>query len=245
MDTRVHFSSQTDLWATPQELFDRLNKFWLFTTDVCAVAENAKCERYFSPAEDGLKQHWTGTCWMNPPYGREIGKWVKKAFDSAAMGATVVCLLPARVDTVWWHNYAKKGEVEFLRGRLKFGGHKNSAPFPSAIVVFVGGLIGWRLQTQTQDVGLLAKPIHLRDGIVPAPIKNRKTQSRSSRRGNFLGEAKRVSTMPADFASWDKLERYLRLETSATDATVEAARTVWDGFVLAEFDRAVMRGSEL
>ena len=91
---------------------------------------------------------------MNPPYGREIGQWVKKAYDSALCGATVVCLLPARTDTAWWHDYAEKGEIELLRGRLKFGGHTNSAPFPSAIVVFVGGLVTWQHRKKPQDVGL-------------------------------------------------------------------------------------------
>jgi site-specific DNA-methyltransferase (adenine-specific) len=75
---------------------------------------------------------------MNPPYGREIGAWMRKAWSSAEAGALVVCLVPARTDTAWWHDYAVKGDVEFLRGRLKFGGHKNSAPFPSAVVVFDG-----------------------------------------------------------------------------------------------------------
>jgi len=73
---------------------------------------------------------------MNPPYGREIGKWVKKAYESAQSGATVVCLVPARTDTAWWHDYCAKGEIRFVRGRLKFGGSKNSAPFPSAVVIF-------------------------------------------------------------------------------------------------------------
>jgi len=70
MDTALHFSSRTDLWATPQDLFERLDECWHFTLDVCAIAENAKCENYFSPDDDGLVQQWTGTCWMNPPYGR-------------------------------------------------------------------------------------------------------------------------------------------------------------------------------
>lgn len=132
----VHFSSATDLWATPQAFFDSVAIEFPFQLDVCALPENAKCPRYFTPAQDGLAQVWKGVCWMNPPYGREIGKWVKKAFESAQEGATVVCLLPARTDTAWWHDYAAKGEVRFLRGRLKFGGQKNSAPFPSALVVF-------------------------------------------------------------------------------------------------------------
>lgn len=129
-------SSKTDMWETPKWLFDQLNDIYRFTLDVCAVPENAKCERFFTPEQDGLAQEWTGTCWMNPPYGREIGKWVKKAYESAQKGATVVCLLPARTDTSWWHDYCMKGEITFLRGRLKFGQAKNSAPFPSAIVVF-------------------------------------------------------------------------------------------------------------
>lgn len=73
---------------------------------------------------------------MNPPYGRNIGKWVEKAYKSSLDGATVVCLLPVRTDTAWWHDYCMRGVVMFLRGRLKFSGAKNNAPFPSAIVVF-------------------------------------------------------------------------------------------------------------
>lgn len=132
----VHFSSATDLWATPQVFFDKYNSKFNFATDVCANAENAKCATFFDKEMDGLAQEWKGACWMNPPYGRGIGTWVKKAYESAQQGATVVCLLPARTDTAWWHDYCAKGEVEFIRGRLKFGGHKNSAPFPSAVVVF-------------------------------------------------------------------------------------------------------------
>jgi phage N-6-adenine-methyltransferase len=132
----VHFSSATDLWATPQQTFDRLNEEFGFETDVCALPSNAKCARFYTPEQNGLSQEWRGVCWMNPPYGRAIGKWMCKAYESALTGATVVCLVPARTDTAWWHDYAAKGEVRFLRGRLKFGGAKNSAPFPSAIVVF-------------------------------------------------------------------------------------------------------------
>lgn len=122
------------MWATPQEFFNELNKEFNFKTDVCATAENAKCLAYYSPEQDGLLLDWVGSCWMNPPYGREIGLWMKKACES--QGATIVCLVPARTDTAWWHDYAMKGEVRFIRGRLKFGGHKNAAPFPSAIVIF-------------------------------------------------------------------------------------------------------------
>ena len=132
----VHFSSATDLWATPQEFFDKQNAIYSFTLDVCATADNAKCLRYFTEADDGLTQPWHGVCWMNPPYGRTIGQWMKKAYESSQAGATVVCLVPSRTDTVWWHDYAMKGHIEFIRGRLKFGSAKNSAPFPSALVVF-------------------------------------------------------------------------------------------------------------
>lgn len=130
-------TSNTDLWATPQKVFDELNKFYgPFEMDVCADSSNAKCDVYFDKDTDGLKQQWAGKCWMNPPYGREIGKWMKKAYESSLAGATVVCLVPARTDTKWWHDYAMLGHIVFYRGRLKFGNAKNSAPFPSAYVVF-------------------------------------------------------------------------------------------------------------
>jgi phage N-6-adenine-methyltransferase len=134
---QIHFSSATDLWSTPQWLFDLLDAEFGFETDVCALAQNAKCQRYFTPTTDGLAQEWSGTCWMNPPYGRAIERWVRKAHQSSLAGATVVCLLPARTDTNWWHGHvAHAAEVRFLRGRLRFGGAKSGAPFPSAVVVF-------------------------------------------------------------------------------------------------------------
>lgn len=132
----VHFSSETDLWSTPQDFFDKYDAIYQFKTDVCANAENAKCAEFYDKEKDGLVQDWRGSCWMNPPYGRGIGAWLKKAHESSLTGATVVCLVPARTDTAWWHDYCVKGDIEFIRGRLKFGGHKNSAPLPSAIVVF-------------------------------------------------------------------------------------------------------------
>jgi phage N-6-adenine-methyltransferase len=137
MNNDLMFSSATDLWATPQWVFDALDKVFRFEVDVCALPENAKCPQYYSPEDDGLSQDWIGTCWMNPPYGRGIGAWVEKAYKSAKdHGSTVVCLLPARTDTRWWHDYCALGEVYFVRGRLKFGDAANSAPFPSAVVVF-------------------------------------------------------------------------------------------------------------
>lgn len=129
------FSRKDSSWSTPQEFFDRLHAVFKFQTDVCASAENAKCSVYYTVA--GLEQDWRGVCWMNPPYGRGISQWVRKAYQSAKEnGATVVCLLPARVDTSWWHDYCAKGEVFFIKGRLKFSGSKTNAPFPNAIVVF-------------------------------------------------------------------------------------------------------------
>lgn len=132
----VHFSSATDEWATPQAFYDVVREEFNPTLDVCCLPSSAKCERYFTPEDNGLEQTWTGVCWMNPPYGEEIKHWVKKAHDSALEGATVVCLVPARVDTGWWHDYCRHAEVRFIRGRLRFGEATASAPFPSALVIF-------------------------------------------------------------------------------------------------------------
>ena len=136
MNREAMFSSATDMWATPMSLFEKLDKAFGFTLDVCAVKENAKCANFFSPEDDGLKHPWEGRCWMNPPYGRNIGEWMRKAYESSQEGALVVCLVPARTDTAWWHEYAIKGDVHHIRGRIKFGNAKSAAPFPSAIVVF-------------------------------------------------------------------------------------------------------------
>lgn len=131
------FTSTTDLWETPQDFFDGLDAQYKFDLDACALPENAKCSRYYTPDQDGLTQPWTGTVWCNPPYGRQIGSWVEKAAHSAAEGATVVMLLPARTDTKWFHRYIYgKAEIQFVAGRLKFGGSKNSAPFPNMVAVF-------------------------------------------------------------------------------------------------------------
>ncbi len=139
--TKGMMTSKTDMWATPQDLFDKLNDLHNFDVDVCAVPENAKCKKYFTPEMDGLKQDWHKykSCFMNPPYGREISKWVKKAYEEAQKGTKVVAVLPARTDTRWFHDYIYMMygvEMELLKGRLKFGNSKNSAPFPSMIVVF-------------------------------------------------------------------------------------------------------------
>ena len=118
--------------------FNMLDKEFGFSIDVCALPENAKCARYYTPAHDGLSMAWEGICWMNPPYGRQIGRWVEKAYHEAKYRrATVVCLLPARTDTQWFQDFCLRSkDIRFIRGRLKFGGAKNSAPFPSVVVVF-------------------------------------------------------------------------------------------------------------
>ena len=129
--------SVTDDWATPNDLFAKLDERYNFTLDVAASATNAKCKNYFTQEQNGLEQEWNGVVWCNPPYGRGIKDWVRKAYEShLSNGATVVLLLPARTDTAWFHDYALKGKVEFLRGRLKFGNSKTAAPFPSILVRF-------------------------------------------------------------------------------------------------------------
>ena len=124
MSTRldVHFSSRTPEWSTPDDLFAELNGIFHFDLDACASPANAKCTRYFTKEQDALRRTWRGTVWMNPPYGREIAAFMRKAHEESLAGATVVCLVPSRTDTDWWHRYAKRGQVIFLRGRLKFGG---------------------------------------------------------------------------------------------------------------------------
>lgn len=139
MNRDAMFSSASCEWETPKEFFDRQDAVYHFDLDVCATPGNAKCARYYTEEQDGLVQPWTGRCWMNPPYGRTIGKWVQKAYESVREGGDadlVVCLLLARTDTAWWHDYCMKGEVQFIRGRLKFGNARNAAPFPSALVIF-------------------------------------------------------------------------------------------------------------
>ena len=138
MNTNGIFSSETDEWATPPEVFSELDREFSFTLDPCSTHENAKCENHYTKQEDGLEKSWGGhSVFMNPPYGRQIGKWVQKAFEEAQKENTsVVCLLPARTDTKWFHDYCILGEIRFIRGRLKFGGSKNSAPFPSMVVIF-------------------------------------------------------------------------------------------------------------
>lgn len=131
----VHFSSESDEWATPQWLFDALHKEFGFTLDPCSDGRNAKCDRFHTMFDSGLLKDWgREVVFMNPPYST-VADWMGKAYGAALAGATVVCLIPSRTDTAWWHKYAMKCEIRFLRGRLKFGDAENSAPFPSALVV--------------------------------------------------------------------------------------------------------------
>ena len=141
------FASNTEEWETPQDFFDRLDKEFHFGLDVCASAQNRKCDNFFDKKKDGLQQKWVGygTIWCNPPYGKVISSWVLKALEEAVNGNTTVMLLPARTDTRWFHDhvYQKPNvEIRFIKGRLKFGGAKYNAPFPSMIVIFRGDVNG-------------------------------------------------------------------------------------------------------
>ncbi len=132
------FTSATDDWSTPPEVFTRLDEEFDFTLDPCCTHENATCAHHFTREDNGLAKPWFGRVFMNPPYGRVIGDWMEKAlYENRHRNVTVVCLVPARTDTAWWHDYAMKAhEIRLIRGRLKFGGCKNAAPFPSAVIVF-------------------------------------------------------------------------------------------------------------
>ena len=133
------FSSKTDLWATPNDFFDKLNDEFRFTLDPCSTHENAKCYKHFTEEENGLLQDWGNeVVFCNPPYGRQIKDWVKKSYEESQKdNTTVVMLIPARTDTIYFHEYIyHKAEIRFIKGRLKFGNAKNSAPFPSMVVIF-------------------------------------------------------------------------------------------------------------
>lgn len=139
MNTDVMFSSKTDDWTTPQDFFDELNREFGFTLDPCADQFNHKCATYYTKEQDGLAQNWGGErVFCNPPYGKEIGRWVQKSLEESKKENTlVVMLIPARTDTKYFHDYIYgKAEIRFVRGRLKFGNSKNAAPFPSMVVIF-------------------------------------------------------------------------------------------------------------
>ena len=135
----VLFSSTKGEWATPQAFFDKLNEEFSFTLDACALPENAKCQLFFTPKDDGLVQNWSGhQVFCNPPYGKKIAAWVEKCYnESRKENTNVVMLLPARTDTIYFHRYIYgKAEIRFIKGRLKFGNAINCAPFPSMVVIF-------------------------------------------------------------------------------------------------------------
>lgn len=135
----VHFSSQTNEWSTPEEFFKRLHEKYRFTLDPSATKENAKCKKFYTAEDDGLSKSWGGeTVFCNPPYGRGLRKWVQKAYEeSLKPGTIVVMLIPARTDTSYFHDYIQgKAHIVFIRGRLKFGDGKNSAPFPSMLAIY-------------------------------------------------------------------------------------------------------------
>jgi phage N-6-adenine-methyltransferase len=159
------FSSVRTEWETPPALFQRLDQEFSFTLDVCATRANRKCPTYFAARQDGLRQRWSGRCWMNPPYGRSIGRWIAKAVQESRRSATVVCLLPARTDTVWWHNGVMRAcEIRLIKGRLTFVGAPSPAPFPSAIAIFTSQrpptntprVIGWDWKAVTASDARLA-----------------------------------------------------------------------------------------
>ena len=138
-------SSVSTSWETPDDLFAYWDGVFHFDLDVCASAENTKVrEAYFTEADNGLTQSWLGLhCWLNPPYGKMISLWIAKAVEEAKLGALVCCLLPARTDTRWWQGLVvpHADMIKFLPGRVKFKGAASSAPFPSAIVVFLPSVV--------------------------------------------------------------------------------------------------------
>ena len=139
MNNELMFSSKTDLWSTPNDFFDKLNDEFHFTLDPCSTHENAKCYKHFTEEENGLLQDWGNeVVFCNPPYGRQIKDWVKKSYEESQKdNTTVVMLIPARTDTIYFHEYIyHKAEIRFIKGRLKFGNAKNSAPFPSMVAIF-------------------------------------------------------------------------------------------------------------
>lgn len=149
-DIKVCYSSKSNEWETPKDIFNLLNEEFHFELDAAATKDNHLCNYFYTKEENSLVQDWSKfkSIFCNPPYGREIGKFIKKGFEESLKGSVVVFLIPARVDTKWWHEYCSKGEVRFIKGRLKFnnrifpswkedGTHKISpAPFPSAVVIF-------------------------------------------------------------------------------------------------------------
>ena len=132
----LRFKSATNEWSTPDSLWKPLDDEFGFTLDVCSTHENTKCANHYTLVEDGLKQEWSGVCWMNPPYGAQLAKWVKKCHDEAKRGAIVVGLIPVRSNTSYWHDYIMGNEIRFIRGYPKFGNAKQGLKAPLAVVVW-------------------------------------------------------------------------------------------------------------
>jgi len=166
-EENIHFRSENTERETPWSLFNKLDQIFAFETDLAANESNTKCAEYYSEEDNSLEQEWKGCAWLNPPYGRLIGRWIKKAAESAKNGTTIVCLVAARTETNWfqycWEN-AKY--IVFVKGRLSFGpwdesGKGNCAPFPSAIVIFGDekDLPPDRELTFLAELGPVVKPI--------------------------------------------------------------------------------------
>jgi site-specific DNA-methyltransferase (adenine-specific) len=132
-------SSKSNEWDTPLDFFNELNKEFNFTLDPCCREDTAKCSKFYTINEDGLKQDWSkDIVFMNPPYGGHTGDWIKKAYEESLKGATVVCLIVSSTDRSYWHDwiFPFASQVRFIRGRIKFGNSKSTAPFASAVVIF-------------------------------------------------------------------------------------------------------------
>lgn len=168
------YTSATEEWETPEEFFKALDARFRFTLDACATKKNHKCDKYYTKEEDGLAQDWGGErVWINPPYGREISKWIQKAEEEARKVNTIcVMLLPARTDTAWFHDHVlPEADVYFIRGRIRFSGNKSNAPFPSMIAVFDGRprLTGWEGH---MEVKIQGDPEEIRQKIKKALGEN-------------------------------------------------------------------------
>ena len=162
----IHFRQDSNEWSTPQDLFDQLNKEFGFTIDVAASESNAKCRRFYSKDDDGLAQDWQReVVWMNPPFGHQIKLWMAKAYKSSIDGAIVVCLVPARTDTRWFHrSLMNAAEIRVLDKRLRFSGAKAKAPFPAVIAVFKPGDNGCQLRAYKVP-GTKSQPITMPNTI--------------------------------------------------------------------------------
>ena len=135
-ESRPWLSSASSEWPTPRTFYDLLDDDFHFTLDPCATPENAKAARYFTREDDGLRQPWSGSVFMNPPY-RDIRKWMAKAYRERRRCSVIVCLIPPRTDTKYWHSFVMHAaELRFVQGRIRFEGGANCAPFPSVVVVF-------------------------------------------------------------------------------------------------------------